>query len=44
MSSQMGVISSPEKAPYSAAKAGLIGMTKVCSKLCNNVISSTLSV
>ena len=28
MSSQMGIISAPEKAPYSAAKAGLIGLTK----------------
>lgn len=28
MSSQMGIISAVEKAPYSAAKAGLIGLTK----------------
>jgi len=33
MSSQMGIISAPEKAPYSAAKAGLIGLTKVCGSL-----------
>ena len=29
MSSQMGVISAPGKAVYSAAKSGLIGLTKV---------------
>jgi len=29
MSSQMAVISGPGKAPYSAAKAGLVGLTKV---------------
>ena len=30
-SSQMGMISAPGKAPYSATKAGLIGLTKVKS-------------